>query len=240
MSDEAAGLLRAVNLLGNTNIAVLGSTIAVSTILSMKANQSLRWSIAPRLLPYRSQANTRSRRRLTDVYNAPELWRVSALSASESSPSVSPLPPGVGPILSGWGSTRTTAWTCASTRRRTALGAASRASSTPNPTRASSALWSFKDVAAAKSSGDAIYERFLDYKAEGDFVGMDVARKYLQMGYTRSRRYAKYKGGNKSKPHAEPAPEKSRAAGIFYEKWREAAEDEEYLRLEKEHQCRNS
>ena len=100
-------------------------------------------------------------------------------------------------------------------------------------------LWSFKDVAAAKSSADAIYERFLDYKAEGDFVGMDVARKYLQMGYTRSRRYAKYKGGNKSKPHAEPAPEKSRAAGIFYEKWREAAEDEEYLRLEKEHQRRN-
>ena len=91
----------------------------------------------------------------------------------------------------------------------------------------------------AKGSSDAIYERFLDYKAEGDFVGMDVARKYLQMGYTRARRYAKYKGRNKSKPLAELDPEKSRAAGIFYDKWREAAEEEEYLRLKKEHQRRN-
>ena len=49
-------------------------------------------------------------------------------------------------------------------------------------------LWSFKDAKAAKKAADDIYERFLDYKAEGDFVGMDVARKYLQMGYTRSRR----------------------------------------------------
>jgi hypothetical protein len=51
MSEEAAKLLRRVNLLGNVNIAVLGGVIAVSTILSMKANQSLRWSIASRLLP---------------------------------------------------------------------------------------------------------------------------------------------------------------------------------------------
>ena len=41
---------------------------------------------------------------------------------------------------------------------------------------------------------------------------MDVARKYLQMGYTRSRRYAKYEGGNKSKPLEKPNPQKSRAA----------------------------
>ncbi len=51
MSDEAARLLRRVNLLGNVNIAVLGGVIAVSTILSMKANQSLRFSIASRFLP---------------------------------------------------------------------------------------------------------------------------------------------------------------------------------------------
>jgi hypothetical protein len=51
-------------------------------------------------------------------------------------------------------------------------------------------LWSFKDAAAAEESVDAIYESFLRYKDEGDFVGMDVARKYLQMGYTRSRRYS--------------------------------------------------
>jgi hypothetical protein len=45
-------------------------------------------------------------------------------------------------------------------------------------------LWSFKDAKAAEKAADDIYERFLDYKAEGDFVGIDVARKYLQMGYT--------------------------------------------------------
>ncbi len=100
-------------------------------------------------------------------------------------------------------------------------------------------LWRFKDTEAAKESVDAIYGRFLDYKDEGDFVGMDVARKYLQMGWTRSLRYSKYKGGNKSKPLEEPDPVKSRAAEIFYEKWREAAEDERYLELKEEHRRRN-
>jgi hypothetical protein len=100
-------------------------------------------------------------------------------------------------------------------------------------------LWSFKDTEAAKESADAIYERFLWYKDEGDFVGMDVARKYLQMGFTRARRYAKYKGGNKSKPLDEPDAVKSRAAEIFYEKWREAAEDEEYVKLKEEHRRRS-
>src|SRR5918999_5803251 len=92
-------------------------------------------------------------------------------------------------------------------------------------------LWSFKDAAAAEESAAAIYGRFLRYKDKGDFVGMDVARKYLQMGYTRSRRYARYKGGNKKEPLEEPDPGKSRAAEVFYEKWRAAAEDEEYLLL---------
>ena len=51
MSDEAARLLRRVNVLGNVNIAVLGGAIAVSTILSMKANESVRWSLLSRILP---------------------------------------------------------------------------------------------------------------------------------------------------------------------------------------------
>jgi Domain of unknown function (DUF4385) len=63
---------------------------------------------------------------------------------------------------------------------------------------------------------------------------MDVARKFLQMGYTRSRRYAKYVGGNKSYPREVPDAEKQRVAGIF-EKWRAAAEGEEYLRLKESH-----
>jgi hypothetical protein len=51
MSEEAATLLRRVNLLGDANIAILGGVIAVSTILSMKANESLGWSLASRFLP---------------------------------------------------------------------------------------------------------------------------------------------------------------------------------------------
>jgi hypothetical protein len=68
---------------------------------------------------------------------------------------------------------------------------------------------------------------------------MDVARKYLQMGWTRARRYAKYEGGKKSKPRETEDPEKGRAAEVFREKWRAAAEDEEYLRLKEEHRRRN-
>jgi hypothetical protein len=101
-------------------------------------------------------------------------------------------------------------------------------------------LWRFKNVESAEESANAIYGRFLDYKAKGDFVGMDVARKYLQMGYTRSRRYARYKGGNKKEPLEEPDPGKSRAAEVFYEKWRAAAEDEEYLLLKEEHRRSDS
>lgn len=99
-------------------------------------------------------------------------------------------------------------------------------------------LWSFKTVVAARESSAAIWDKFLEYRVAGDFVGMDVARKYLQMGYTRSRRYAKYKAGKKSQPLEREDPEKARAAEVFHEKWRAAAEDEEYLRLKELH--RNS
>jgi hypothetical protein len=51
MSEEAARLLRRVNVLGNVNIAVLGGAIAVSTILSQKAGKSVGWSVVSRFLP---------------------------------------------------------------------------------------------------------------------------------------------------------------------------------------------
>ncbi|MBA2344975.1 MAG: DUF4385 domain-containing protein [Rubrobacter sp.] len=96
-------------------------------------------------------------------------------------------------------------------------------------------LWRFKTVEDAEESSAAIYAKFEEYRAEGDFVGMDVARKFLQMGWTRSRRYAKYRGGKKSQPREKPDPEKQKAAEVFHEKWRTAAEDEEYLRLKEVH-----
>jgi hypothetical protein len=57
--------------------------------------------------------------------------------------------------------------------------------------------WRFKTPAIAYKSAKKIYELFLNYKAKGDFVGMDMARKFLQMGMTRSLRYYHHKTGKK-------------------------------------------
>jgi hypothetical protein len=57
--------------------------------------------------------------------------------------------------------------------------------------------WTFKMPAIAKRSARAIYKMFIAYLDDDDFVGADMARKFLQMGYTRARRYANYKGGRK-------------------------------------------
>ena len=57
--------------------------------------------------------------------------------------------------------------------------------------------WRFKTVAEAETSAANIYALFLAYKNVADFVGMDMARKFLQMGYTRARRYANHPSGRK-------------------------------------------
>lgn len=101
--------------------------------------------------------------------------------------------------------------------------------------------WRFKTPDIAKESSDKIYQLYLNYKEKDDFVGMDMARKYLQMGYTRARRYANYKGGRKyNKDHEinerSIDPEKAESAAIFEVKWKIVREDAEYLALKKAHQ----
>ena len=102
--------------------------------------------------------------------------------------------------------------------------------------------WRFKTPSIARRSANKIYRLFLEYKANGDFVGMDMARKFLQMGYTRSRRYAnhqsgrKYKKGGKEVLAREEDALKAESAQIFYEKWKKAREDKQYLELKKQHQ----
>ncbi|MEC3882534.1 DUF4385 family protein [Halobacillus litoralis] len=103
------------------------------------------------------------------------------------------------------------------------------------------AHWRFKTPEIARESSDKIYQMFLDYKEADDFVGMDMARKFLQMGYTRSRRYANYKGGKKYDKNGEVNDrdidnEKAESARIFEEKWVLAREDEDYLKKKKAHQ----
>ncbi|ABV74814.1 hypothetical protein A1C_02585 [Rickettsia akari str. Hartford] len=53
----------------------------------------------------------------------------------------------------------------------------------------------FKTPEIAKESSEKIYEIFLKSLEDNDFIGADMASKYLQIGFTRSRRYANYKGG---------------------------------------------
>src|SRR5690349_16560312 len=104
--------------------------------------------------------------------------------------------------------------------------------------------WRFKTPAIAKTSANKIYKMFLDYKKQEDFVGMDMARKFLQMGYTRSRRYANHKSGRKYKEGTKEVlertedPVKAESAKVFYEKWKKAREDKKYLELRKQHKER--
>jgi len=59
--------------------------------------------------------------------------------------------------------------------------------------------WRFKTPDIAKESSTKIMELFEEYRKKDDFVGMDMSRKFIQMGYTRARRYTNYKGGRKYK-----------------------------------------
>jgi len=99
--------------------------------------------------------------------------------------------------------------------------------------------WRFKDQLIAKKSSEVILEMFNRYIEQNDFVGADMARKYLQMGYTRARRYANYKGGKKFDKENNYQPlergtgeeEKAKAAAIFYEKYRQAEANPIYKKL---------
>lgn len=99
--------------------------------------------------------------------------------------------------------------------------------------------WRFRTPEIAKVSSQKIYELFESYLKNEDFVGADMARKYLQMGYTRARRYANYKGGKKYNATDDYRllekgtgdPEKAAAAAIFYESWKAAEANPLYARL---------
>ena len=61
------------------------------------------------------------------------------------------------------------------------------------------AHWRFKEPEIAIESSNHIFGMYLDYRDAKDFIGMDMARKFLEMGFTRARRYANHNSGRKYK-----------------------------------------
>ncbi len=101
--------------------------------------------------------------------------------------------------------------------------------------------WRFRSVEVAKESSEKIMQLFEDYREKDDFVGMDMARKFIQMGYTRARRYSNHQGGRKYDADGKELPrtvekEKAAAAAIFKACWDKLRADEDYLARKKAHQ----
>ena len=113
--------------------------------------------------------------------------------------------------------------------------------------------WRFRDVETAQKSSNKIYSMFREYLSSGDFIGADMCRKFLEMGFTRARRYANHKSGRKyvSRPpyyHTGDrggvavlpqesdalTNEKAKAAAVFKSIRDKAAYDPEYKAMRKE------
>ena len=104
------------------------------------------------------------------------------------------------------------------------------------------AHWRFVDETTARKSSNKIYSMYCDYKDSGDFIGMDMARKFLEMGFTRSRRYANHSSGRKYTEDGRIRPQetdalhnvKAKSAKIFKEVRDRVAYDPEYVTMRKE------
>ncbi|RMY78795.1 hypothetical protein D0863_00437 [Hortaea werneckii] len=110
--------------------------------------------------------------------------------------------------------------------------------------------WRFKTASIAEESSQTLWKAFEHYVKAGDFVGADMARKFIQMGMTRAKRYANHKGGKKydrserqveeeggrrtelakSDSH-DGRDEKLKASEIFKEVWRDCFSHERFLEL---------
>ncbi|KAF4426140.1 hypothetical protein F53441_14145 [Fusarium austroafricanum] len=105
-------------------------------------------------------------------------------------------------------------------------------------------LWRFRTIPIAQKSAEDLWNKFNEFKDQNDFIGMDMTRKFIQMGMTRAKRYANHAGGRKYKkwtrdelPKSDVHPdkeEKDRASLIFRQYWERCKEDEEYQNLKKE------
>ena len=100
--------------------------------------------------------------------------------------------------------------------------------------------WRFKTPEEAVVSSIKILHMYHTYKGAEDFVGMDMCRKFLEMGFTRARRYANHKDGKKYKngkilPQEKDAltSQKAISARIFKTYRDLCTTDEYYIQLRK-------
>ena len=101
--------------------------------------------------------------------------------------------------------------------------------------------WRFKTLKEAEVSTQKIFDMYSDYRLRKDFVGMDMCRKFLEMGFTRARRYANHKNGKKYK-NGKVLPqekdwatnEKAKAAKRFKLFRDYCTQDEYYITLRKQ------
>ena len=82
---------------------------------------------------------------------------------------------------------------------------------------------------------------YADYRYKNDFIGMDMCRKFLEMGFTRARRYANHRDGNKYDKNRNVKPQEpdamtchfAKSANIFREFRNRVAKDDKYIRMRK-------
>ena len=102
--------------------------------------------------------------------------------------------------------------------------------------------WKFKVPFIAQKSAQKIFDLYLGYRCKKDFVGMDMCRKFLEMGFTRARRYANHKDGKKYGKNGKVLPqekdwatsEKAQAAKRFKDFRDLVTQDEFYISMRKE------
>ena len=104
------------------------------------------------------------------------------------------------------------------------------------------AHWRFKTPEIAMMSAHSIFDMYLDYLEEKDFIGMDMCRKFLEMGFTRSRRYANHHTGKKYDDKGNVTPQEpdhatckyAKSANIFKKVRDMVAKNDTYVMMRKQ------
>ena len=102
--------------------------------------------------------------------------------------------------------------------------------------------WRFKTPSEAFISTTKILFEYHVYKDKEDFVGMDMCRKFLEMGFTRARRYANHKDGKKYDKDGNVKPQekdwatsdKAKSANIFKKARDRVTSDPIYIHMRKQ------